>query len=146
MSAYHDFGEALYAFVEALDISDVDPVGWAYTFNRLPKSDEMDAYPSFAVVPARDTQEILDSITDDVAITYSVYLFVRYWDANVPEADIRELADLVRTALAQERRKPEPLGGSYTLAYAGEWGYDPDQVQRYYRLDVTARFSEDIEP
>lgn len=144
MTTYSTFGDALYAFMAAINITSVDAGGWAYTFNRLPKADEMDDYPALAVVPARDLREPLDNITDEVTLTYSVYIFVRYMEASVPEADIRDLADLVSTQLSKERRKSAPLGGAYAISFAGEWGFDPDQVQRFYRIDVTARFSEDI--
>lgn len=144
MSAYVTFGQALYDFVLALDISTVIPEGWAYTFNRPPKSDERPEYPCFAVIPTRDDQQVADNVSDDVSLTYSVYIFFSYWDAGVAEDEIRELVDLVRTELAKERRKEEPLGGSYTLGFTGEWGGDETQTERFYRLDVTARFNEYI--
>jgi hypothetical protein len=140
------FGEDLYAFMDALDITSVVPEGWAYKFNRPPKSDERPEYPVFAVVPARDDIGPLDNITDDVTLTYSVYIFFSYWDAGVAEEEIRALVDLVRTELAKERRSTTPLGGSYTLSFTGEWGGDETQTERYYRLDVTARCAADLEP
>ncbi len=144
MSAYVNFGQALYAFVLALNISTIIPEGWAYTFNRPPKSDELPEYPCFAVVPTRDEQAILDNVSDDVSLTYSVYIFFSFWDAGVAEGEIRALVDLVRNQLAKERRKKAPLGGSYTLTFNGEWGGDETQTERFYRLDVTARFAEEI--
>jgi len=62
----------------------------------------------------------------------------------VAEDEIRALVDLVRNELAKERRKDAPLGGSYTLTFNGEWGGDETQTERFYRLDVTARFAEEI--
>lgn len=146
MSLYRDFRTALYSFMDTLDITSVVADGWAYKFDRLPKSDEMDDYPSFAIVPVRDEREIADNITDSVSVTFSVYVFVRYWDATDAEYDVVDLADLISDALSQERRKEAPLGGFYAISFFGDWGYDPDQVQRYYRLEVTARYDQDIQP
>jgi hypothetical protein len=64
----------------------------------------------------------------------------------VAEENIRDLVDLIRTELAKERRAENPLGGSYSLSFTGEWGGDETQTERIYRLDVTARFNELITP
>lgn len=145
-TSYSTLGEDLYNFVLSMNISGINAEwsSWARTFNRPPKSDEMDDYPCFAVVPTRDEQQILDNYSDDDLITYSVFMFVRFYEASIPEADIRALVDRVRTALRTERRSQTPLGDPYTLSFAGEWGGDENQVERFYRLDVTARIAEDI--
>jgi hypothetical protein len=145
MSAYVEYGQDLYDFMDVLDITAVIPDGWGAKFNRPPKSDERPEYPAFAVVPTRDDQEIADNMSDEVSLTYSVYIFFSYWDSGEAESNIRSLVDLVRNELAKERRKEEPLGGSYTLGFSGEWGGDETQTERFYRLDVTARFNEYIQ-
>lgn len=144
MSAYVDFGTALYGFMSNMDITSVVADGWAYTFNRPAKSDERPEYPTLEVMPLRDAPEALDNFTDDDVITYSVFISFSWWEATTNEESIRELVDLVRSELRKERRKVNPLGGSYTLSFSGEWGGNEGQTERFYRLDVTARIAEDI--
>ena len=141
-SAYVQFGDDLYDFMDGLTITSIIAGGWGEKSNRPFKSDERPTYPAFSVSPTRDEQQIADNMSDEVFVTYSVYIFFSYWDSSEAEADIRELVDFVRTELAKERRKEAPLGGAYTLSFAGEWGGDETQTERFYRLDVTARFNE----
>lgn len=142
-TTYSDLGQALFDFVAAIDITSVEPAGWAHQLNRPVKSDELDDYPAFAVMPKRDTNESLASRTDDDTITYSVFLYASFRDATNAEEDIRALVDLVRTAFRNERLDPQTFGESYTFTFAGEWGGDETQGERFYRLDVTAHIAED---
>lgn len=144
-TTYVSLGAALYNFMNTLVITSVDPGGWGDKFNRPPKQDEIDQYPAFAVVPQRDTQEDLDNTSDDDRVTYSIFLFHGYYEGSQSEEMLRSLADLVRTALRKERAKPNPLGNAaYSLAIAGEWGFDVEQGERFYRIDVTAKVAETL--
>jgi hypothetical protein len=131
--------------MNTLSITSVEPAGWGDRFNRLPKQNEIDQYPAFAIVPARDTQEDLDNWTDDDRVTYSVYILMHYHEGSDAEETTRALVDLVRTALRKERRSVTPLGNAaYSLSIAGEWGFDVEQGERFYRLDVTAKVAESL--
>ena len=143
---YTDIGDAIYDFIGDLDLSAVLGVdeGWASSFNRPPKSNEI-LYPGYAVFPVRDQQETLDQITDDDAVTYAVYIFFHYWEATDTEGQIRAIVDIVRSALRSERINPTPLDNScYIVGFAGEWGGDETQGERFYRLEVTCKIAEDL--
>jgi hypothetical protein len=151
--SYSTIGEAIYAYMEELDISPALPEpeegdpdsGWGDKLNRPPKSDELHVYPAFVVMPARDTQELGDTETDFDSVTYSVYTIFSFYDATMSEEQIRGVVDIVRTKFRELRYDPSPLlAAAYNLSFAGEWGGTQEQGERWYRLDVTVNIHESL--
>ena len=134
-TTYQDIGTALYAFMDALDISSIVATGWAAKYNYPPK--QLTVYPAFTVVPAEDEETDLDTFNDQDRVSYWVYLHDTYEDAAGAESRLRQLVDLVRTELRKERRQAQPLNSAdYSLQIKGVWGADIEHGERWYRLQV----------
>jgi hypothetical protein len=150
-TAYHDFGNDLYDYLAAIDITGVDLNGWAHTFNRPFEPDEVTAggYPTLMVVPARDQGMTIDSYTDADTITYWAYIYYPVRDVMLDDAEakLRQLVDLVRSKLRHERIASSTLGGeeTYDIQIQGEWGYDTERGERFYRLEVTAHITDPLD-
>lgn len=140
---YQNIGQALYAFMQAIDITPVAGSTWAQTFNYPPKT--ISAYPAFVVAPAEDVVEVLDADYDDDTITYWVQIYDTYYDASEAEDRLRKIVDLVRTAIRRERASEAPLGNTaYGLRLSGTWGADFDHGERFYRLQVQVRVAQTL--
>jgi hypothetical protein len=147
---YTTIGRNLYEFMDALDISAVlaEPqTTWGVKLNRLPKSDEINVYPAFAVTPARDLPpDTGDNVTDFDAIAYSVFVVVSAHGGDAAETQLRTLEDLVRSAFRQFRQDPLPLHPrAYNASFSGEWGGNADQGERWYRIDITTQVYETLD-
>jgi hypothetical protein len=140
---YAVIGQAVFDYVSAIDISaafpnDAPSTIWGTKLNRPPKADELNLYPAFAVSPRYDSQETGDTDTDFDAITYSVFFIVSNREATAAEVQLRKIVDIVRSEFRTLRDDPDPLHeAAYDIRFAGEWGGNPDQGERWYRLDVT---------
>jgi hypothetical protein len=149
-SAYLDFGNDLYTYLAGIDITAIEPLGWAHTFNRPFEPDEVTAggYPTLMVVPARDQGSTIDSYTDSDAVTYWAYIYYPVRDVMLDDAEtkLRQLVDLIRTQVRHERIVAVSLGGAdtYDIQIQGEWGYDTERGERFYRLETTANISDTL--
>lgn len=150
--AYTVIGDALYEYMEEMDISaafpepeEGDPPTWGTKLNRPPKADELTVYPAFAISPARDGQETGDTVTDFDAISYYIYIILSNREANLSEARLRKIVDIVRTNFRELRDDPAPLHDSaYNVTFVGDWGGTPEQGERWYRLEVTVYVHETL--
>lgn len=148
-SAYTDFGNDLYAYLRGINITAIEPDGWANTFNRPFEPEEVTAggYPTLMVVPARDQTATLDSRTDSDTVTFWAFVYYSVHDVVLgSEEKLRQLVDLVRTKLRIERIAIQALGGddTYDIRFSGEWGWDNERGERFYRLEVTASIADTI--
>lgn len=142
---YETVGQAIYNFVDAIDITAAKPVDWfddtlvwGDKLNRPPKSNELNVYPAFVIVPAEDGQETGDTDVDFDSVTYSVFIITKFAEANMAEGLLRQVVDIVRTSFRALRADPSPLlEAAYDIRFRGEWGGVPDQGERYYKLNVT---------
>lgn len=149
IDAITQVGDDLYNFVSNLNITSVEPDGWAHTFNRPFEPDEVTAgeYPVLMVVPAEDEGTTLDSFTDSDRLVFWVHLIYSVQELKMAgnETQVRRLADLVRNCLKAERAKPNPLGNdAYDLQVSGTWGWDAERGERYYRLIVTVQIAQEL--
>lgn len=147
--AYSLVGDALYSFVQGLDITAVYDEGWAKSYNRPFEPDEVSAgdYPALMVVPAEDEASTLDTHADSDRIVYWVTVFTSMSDTIANgEGQIRSLADLVRNAIRAERSNPTPFGlaNAYDLSVTGTWGWDTDRAERFYRVVVSVQVSQEF--
>jgi len=142
-NSYFDIGTALYGFATAINISSVDGLTWAHTFNRIYQPQEVTAggYPTLMVVPAEDEASTLDSRTDSDRIVYWVVISASTEEIFMGgEGQIRKVADLVRNAFRTERNNPEGVfghGDAYDVQFGGTWAWDNERSERYYKLVVT---------
>src|SRR5665811_773508 len=152
-TTYSTIGQAIYDFMDSIDISAATPenwepgenLTWGDKLNRPPKANELNVYPAFLVMPSGDTQETGDSRTDLDAVTYSVFVVFSYAEATYAEDTLRHVADIVRTAFRALRLDPSQLMNSaYHISFTGEWGGTVDQGERYYKLNITTQITEDI--
>lgn len=147
--AYQDFGNDLYVYLAGIDITAIEPDGWAHTFNRPFEPEEVTAggYPTLMVVPARDQAATLDSRTDTDTVTFWAFLYYSVHDVVLDsEEKLRQLVDLVRSHIRSERIAINTLGGedTYDIRFSGEWGWDNERSERFYRLEVTAEIADII--
>ena len=149
IDAISQVGDDLKTFVTGIDITDIEPDGWAHVFNRvfLPEEVTAGGYPTLVIVPAEDSSETLDSATDRQRVTYWVTILTSMADTfQDGEGTIRRLADRLRNSVAAERLSPAPLGNdAYDLTVAGTWGWEPERAERFYRLIVTVSFAQDMD-
>ncbi len=146
-TTYTTIGQALYNLFAAIDITAIYPGGWAIKANYPVKEPgRLTTWPVLSVVPVEDNETELDSRTDDDAITYEVYLFDTFEDSATTEGRMRQLVDLCRTRLRQERVSPTMLASAaYTIeTMTGAWGFEIEPGLRYYRFRITAKKDEDL--
>jgi len=151
INAIEQVGDDLYAFASSVDISPVDGLTWAHTFNRIYQPQEVTdgGYPTLMVVPAEDEGTTLDSYTDADRIVYWVVISVSTAEVFMGgEGQIRKIADVVRNAVRQERINPAGVfgvGDTYDLQFAGTWGWDDTRSERFYKLVVTINVAQAFE-
>jgi hypothetical protein len=147
--AYLLVGDAIYSFVDGIDITSVYDEGWLKKFARPFKPEEVTAadYPAFVVIPAEDEASTLDTHADSDRITYWVTIMAQMQDTIINgEGQIRALADLVRNAIRAERGNPTPFGltNAYDLTVSGTWGWKVDRAERFYRIVVSVQVAQDF--
>lgn len=148
MNSYAIVGDALYNFVRTIDITSVYLDGWGNTFNRPFEPDEVTngGYPCLMVVPAEDEASGLDTATDADRIVYWVQVSESVQTTlHNGETDIRAVADLVRNAIRNERGAAQPFGiDAYDVNLTGQWGWDTERGERFYRCIVSVNIAQDI--
>ncbi len=100
------------------------------------------------MVPAEDTEDPLDAISDDDRVTYWVFIYANYVDASDGEAQIRRIVDRVRTEVRKQKRSFAPFGGgAYALSrISGAWGGNVDEGERFYRLAIEVKADQSLLP
>ena len=145
MSLIKDLRDALYERVLDIDISEVWEDGWTWKGKYPPKQKE---YPAFWVEPTSDGPQItIDSCSAETPFRYWVSITESYEDAPSGEDLSIELADLVRSSLLSAVKSGEPIGsGAFDGSLTGQWGFDDRLGERVYRIEVTIRATEELDP
>ncbi len=145
-TTYFDARQALYTLIDGIDVTSVIVGGWGEKHRHLPK--DVRLYPAFAVTPIRDEETTLDAISDEDRVTLGVQIIDTWLDASEGDDRLSRLIDLVRTAVRQQKRSMNPIGGTaYTLGRIfGEWGADDGRGERWYTLNVELKVDQSLLP
>src|SRR4051812_31947715 len=96
-TTYATISQAIYDLFSGINISSIYSGGWALKANYpLKEPGQLTTWPVFSVTPVEDTEDDLDSITDDDTVTYHVFLYDTFEDAATTETKLRALVDLCR--------------------------------------------------
>lgn len=141
--------DALYDLVKDIDISSAadpeDELIWRDSASHPIK--QFDGYPAFFVTPARNEPPVtVDTATQEVPYTFSICIYNSFEDAADADDMLVDIADLVFDALLAELKGLSPLEeAAFDGTPSGEWGFEQETGERFYRIEVTARTIKEIE-
>jgi hypothetical protein len=145
MNTFATLRDALFALVNEADIESVIGETWQFAYKHPVK--QPPGYPGFCVVPARNGPPVsVDSGTVEVPFTFWVFLFYSFEDGSLAEDRLIGMADVIYDTLLANLKGASPLeNAAFDGHPSGEWGFDAEHGERFYRIEVTARVTKDIE-
>ncbi len=143
MSHLAPLRDALFGLIQSIDVTPVADEPWQFAFKHPVKQPQ--GYPGFCVVPARNSTRTIDPITQEGSYVFWVYLFYTFEEAASGEDKLVGMADLVYDRLLEELKSLSPLAGAaFDGDPSGEWGFDAEHGERFYRIEVTARALQEL--
>jgi hypothetical protein len=141
---------AIFDLVNGISLTPVQ-AGLTWQFAEQHPVKQPIGYPGFCVIPVRNATQTLDSITEQAEYTFSILILTSFEDATDAEDTIVGIGDLVYDTMLNTIKSGQlelHLGDDVQYSFdgdvSGEWGFDADHGERFYRIDVTARVEKSV--